>query len=154
MPARQAVPWGPGAEGPIHIDLAANCVRGLQPDETLSWARGAYRLKVLNVLRPEEGAEEDHRRFELLALSSAAPDIDGSQRPRFTFHVGNEPPPSDGVFGAHYSEIPPALHVPLPDRYAEDTAFEARPGQTNMWTISLWDELVAAVRASLKARKE
>jgi hypothetical protein len=155
LPAQQAVSWGPGAEGPIHIDLAANCLRGLKPDENLSWARGAYRLKVLNVIRPEEGADEDHRRFELLALSSAAPDTDRSQRPTFTFHIGNQPPPNDGMFrGGFNTEIPVALYVPLPDRYTENSVFEARPGQTNVWAISLWDELVAAVRASLKGRKE
>ncbi len=123
-------------------------------DEAWNWEPGTYRFYELMVVRPHRGqeVEKGRRRFDVLA-SICSPefghmcDLEGE-------------PPHSGIIGMPYSQVSgrwqprlatrPQCTVPL--AYWSELAdnFEARPGRVNEWTISLPDELIKAVRKSLK----
>ena len=119
-------------EAPIWWDMPESGLRDLKaPDETLQWERGTYSLSALYVLRPQPAPErKDLRHLELVVASL---------------------PPVSSISGRAIE----AVRVELPSEYWSRTvaAFEARPAQVNTWTIPLPDELLAAVRESLKGAK-
>ena len=51
---------------------------------------------------------------------------------------------------AEWRDVVPSVELPPEFWDNVDTAFEARPGQVNEWTIPLPDALIKAVRAALK----
>jgi hypothetical protein len=153
---RGAYLWGPEAV-PRWADFPADDLRANKaPEETLRWERGAYELYGLLVLRPRESPGGGAlRRFELLA--AAAP-VQGGPAPQAVFAVRQDPPvgPEQNQAGGpdHDQPIPSPPLVKFPgwdERRMKSIRFEAKPGQINEWTVPLWDELLATVRASLKA---
>jgi hypothetical protein len=160
--SKHAYLWGPDA-GPRWADLAATHLREITaPEATLKWERGAYGLLNLLVLRPRESPPGGPlRRFELLAVVLPSQGfgtpgmIAGTSQNVFT--VRQDPPVGPEEIQASRPNadmrIPSPPLVKFPEQNAapmNSVRFEAKPGQVNEWTIPLWDELVTAVRESVK----
>jgi hypothetical protein len=155
--SRYAYLWG-SEEDPQWADLPAADLREIKgPEATLQWDRGTYGLSELLVLHPRESpAGGALRRFELLAIAA---EVGFLTPPGAVFAIRKDPPvgPEDDQAGGPNPTVyevpsPPLVKFPRQDAAPKNSIrFEAEPGQINEWTIPLWDELLATVRASLKA---
>jgi hypothetical protein len=148
----------------VWAELRASDLRPIhQPEETMKWVRGTYRLATLFVLRPGESSLGESRRHFELVVSGAQGLRDGLNKlhisPGLFVTAWGEAPPDEALLDPFTARrLPPRTGPPnlvLPDDYwgTIATAFEARAGRVNEWTIPLPDELIATVRESLKAAK-
>jgi hypothetical protein len=147
-----------------------------EPEGSLQWERGTYHLSGVLVLRPSAAAESQagRRSFEVVVAGDP-----GSQQGVIngTYWVYWHPPTdaaADGPRGrggrpkaGAQGQLPtplgrldhqnsgqpgrPEIVRPWESWSKMGTAFEARPGQVNEWTIPLPDEVIEAIRQRLKA---
>jgi hypothetical protein len=147
---RSPVPWAPQSVEHVWVDVFPGDQREIKaPEQTLKWEPGTYALTSLFVLRPRATADGGRRgHFELVAVSSVAD-------AHISYAVRDAPPTEQEPDSDRQDvEVPDDLWVPLPRQYGLNgtIGFNARPGQVSEWTLPLWDELLTAVRASLKAK--
>jgi hypothetical protein len=127
------------------------------PSATIEVEIGNYGLSELLVLRPmqpqpREGLDPSQKRFELLAITNASNTTRG-------VHRLVQPPTievAQRIGGSGGSRpLQSRFAIMLPPKYWQqlDTAFEARSGQPNEWTIPIPGELAQAAREALKADK-
>ena len=118
-------------------------------------------------MRPSQSdVEPDRRRFDLLVALGASPYAPYGR----AIYIGARPPgkveletPSPmltnatlwftGATDQPFRKSAPTVEVPEEYWQRVNHALEAKPGQTNEWTIPLPDELIQAVREVLKAEK-
>ena len=143
-------------------DILVEDLREVQdPSQGLKWEAGIYGLNELIVLRPKKSpdVESGRHRFDVLVATRA---------PRYDQPIllGSKPPEKED-----FEIFKPELHGPrfgqsaYPLGFLRSTptvdlsqdywnkvqsAFEARRGEMNEWTIPLPDELSRAVREALK----
>jgi hypothetical protein len=141
--------------GPIWADVQTTDLREIkEADHDRAWTSGTYWLNSLCVLRAEHPLDPApwRTRFSVLAASNVG-------------NIHYRPPTQQdfprigrmgmGGMGRGGQDWPASRTVQLPQEYWAKTAsaFEARPGQVNEWTIPLPDELIEAVRKELKLSK-
>jgi hypothetical protein len=126
------------------------------PSATIEMEIGKHSLSQLLVLRaggPQKDLAPGQRRYELLAATNV------SNNPPMINFPGQPPDlklleetSGSKKFGVH----PSRQTVMVPHDYWQKLtwAFEAKPGQTNEWTIPVPDQLAQAVRKALKADRE
>jgi hypothetical protein len=152
-------------------DFADALIEDLQPlkppGSALEFEVGTYALDELFVVRPSQSRDVElgpgRRRFDLLAAATALP---GGRAIQVAAH-----PPSDtdletpspmlanpmtwfnGASDQPLRQTKPTVELPSEVWQRVNSAFEAKPGQNNEWTIPLPEELIQAVRQALKTAK-
>jgi hypothetical protein len=139
-----------------------------EPEGSLQWEWGSYRLSGVLVLRPTvtEKNQAGRMTFEVVIASDPSTQMGMMNG---TYLVSGRPPTdaADGSRGkGARSDARPVdfnplgqlarpglteIVVPWEPWSRTATTFEARPGQVNEWTIPLPDEVLDAIRQRLKA---
>jgi hypothetical protein len=145
--------WGNASGGTPWADLLyTNLPTPAEREGSLDWQQGSYQLHALLVLRPNPVSRGEARKhFEILTAAFPPP------LPNSKLHlISREGPPTDKELaqGMSFQRMLRFLSSPnVTDEYRSRiaTAFEARPGATNEWTLPLPEELIESVRTKVKA---
>ena len=148
--------WVPGGTNDFRASVLAKHVHAIEgPEPTLMWERGAYDLASLMVLRPLASSDSNKgiKHFGVLVETRRREGAVG-----IVYEV-RDGPPTEYTLTTSQRKVGPTTFstaMELPDEYWSrlDNSFQARPGQINEWTIPLPDELIKAVRETLKAKKK
>jgi hypothetical protein len=143
-------------------DILVEDLREVQdPAQGLKWEPGTYGLNELIVLRPKKppDVESGRQRFDVL-VAIRAPNYDqpillGSKPPeKEDFEIFKPelhgPRFGQSAYPAGFLRSIPTVDLSKDHWNKVQSAFEARRGEVNEWTIPLPDELIRAVREALK----
>jgi hypothetical protein len=147
--------WATSPQTPFADVLTSDLCAINEPEELLRWERGTYQLPELVVLRPSDqgSVSVGRRRFKVLVrcYPQLVDNLGGDQ-------FREEPPTEEelrtggGNFGFSGSVIG-SLGLSLESWSKIATRFESRTDRVNEWTITLPEELIKVVRATVKTDK-